>query len=1038
MAAITAAAAGDFNTPATWNDPGGGARVPTAGDTANPNGYAITINGNVTCDGFVSSENVGYFAVNTSCTITLAVSGIVSSSTLTAGFVRVATGVTLDLIGGGAGKTLITQGPSGNAIVTAGTAALTVTNTNGVAMTVTSTTGRAVLYDSTGNLTVTGSISSSGGSSRTALYITGACTAQLNSDISNSGNTGYPTVYVGDGTVTINGNLGGTQSGLWCLQVNGGTVNWTGARSLVVDNEAYIRISGGTLTLATAGEALALANSGTVFIWKTTGTLNTADAGADAAKIVNQSATSYAAILGGTADNRSIITGASIPSAADTRYGVTRGWADGGTAKTDGCGVAGGNGLIQMPNDSAPTGTEDTTSDALVKDGMKYGSTPREGTYAGGGYTWGDSVDQGKVLTTATGAGTYQPVAAADVRAGTGVGVSPAVGTLAVPIAGDVRFGEDVDATTGTCYVPAAADVRFGTDVDATTGTAYIPAAADVQFGVNVDATTGTFTSPAVGKVISDTSWGAGGVEFTGTYHPTLVAEVLDSVSFGALSAETGTYHAPEAAEVISTAVFGPASGTPGTYDVSDVAEGNIIVGASIGGVAGTYPLTATTQAADAAILEAEKAYLLATKTITFGASSVVGTLAVGNVLTAVTGGTYVVPVVGQVLAPAQGGTAYGAGSGTSGTLTFADTTYVLSTAPDYGIAGTGGAKTATLPATSVVLTEAWGGPATYGVAGTGSTPQATLTLGDNVAYGSGQYGKFGALLTPNFYAPSDIAGVTESTTFGVGNAQTGTYHEATVAEVKAGVMFGGGELLEGVYSPGGTFVEGQASIIAALVLPATDKVDAPEMYGVNLAGYEAYYLEGMGVNSTTIRTALGLASANLDTQLEAIPTQQEVRDAMKLAPTAGDPAAGSVDKHLDDIATDVAGLDGAAMRGTDGAYTGTPPTADAIGTDAASKVLVTPSQKLVTNASGQVSASNVLTGAEMFAAILTTQMTEAYAADGVAPTLAQAIFLIQQSLHEFAIAATSRTVKKLDKTTTAAVFTLDDADAPTSTTRAS
>lgn len=33
--------------------------------------------------------------------------------------------------------------------------------------------------------------------------------------------------------------------------------------------------------------------------------------------------------------------------------------------------------------------------------------------------------------------------------------------------------------------------------------------------------------------------------------------------------------------------------------------------------------------------------------------------------------------------------------------------------------------------------------------------------------------------------------------------------------------------------------------------------------------------------------------------------TAQETRDAMKLAPTAGDPAAGSVDKHLDDILED-------------------------------------------------------------------------------------------------------------------------------------
>lgn len=69
---------------------------------------------------------------------------------------------------------------------------------------------------------------------------------------------------------------------------------------------------------------------------------------------------------------------------------------------------------------------------------------------------------------------------------------------------------------------------------------------------------------------------------------------------------------------------------------------------------------------------------------------------------------------------------------------------------------------------------------------------------------------------------------------------------------------------------------------------------------------------------------------------------------------------------------------------------------------------------------------------------ILTTQMTESYAADGTAPTLAQALFLIQQSFTEFAIAGTTITVKELDGSTTAATFTMDDASTPTSRTRAS
>ena len=68
---------------------------------------------------------------------------------------------------------------------------------------------------------------------------------------------------------------------------------------------------------------------------------------------------------------------------------------------------------------------------------------------------------------------------------------------------------------------------------------------------------------------------------------------------------------------------------------------------------------------------------------------------------------------------------------------------------------------------------------------------------------------------------------------------------------------------------------------------------------------------------------------------------------------------------------------------------------------------------------------------------ILTTQMTESYAADGVAPTLAQGIFLTMQNLQDFSFTGTTQTVKKLDGTSTAATYTLDDALAPTSKTRA-
>lgn len=70
--------------------------------------------------------------------------------------------------------------------------------------------------------------------------------------------------------------------------------------------------------------------------------------------------------------------------------------------------------------------------------------------------------------------------------------------------------------------------------------------------------------------------------------------------------------------------------------------------------------------------------------------------------------------------------------------------------------------------------------------------------------------------------------------------------------------------------------------------------------------------------------------------------------------------------------------------------------------------------------------------------ALFTRQLTESYAADGVAPTVAQALMLIQQTIGDFSVSGTTLTAKKLDGTTTAAVYTLDDANNPTSRTRSS
>ncbi len=67
---------------------------------------------------------------------------------------------------------------------------------------------------------------------------------------------------------------------------------------------------------------------------------------------------------------------------------------------------------------------------------------------------------------------------------------------------------------------------------------------------------------------------------------------------------------------------------------------------------------------------------------------------------------------------------------------------------------------------------------------------------------------------------------------------------------------------------------------------------------------------------------------------------------------------------------------------------------------------------------------------------IFTAQMTEAYAADGTAPTLAEMQFMLWSALSDFSVSGTSIATRKLDGATTAMTFTLDDNTNPTSRTR--
>jgi hypothetical protein len=165
-------------------------------------------------------------------------------------------------------------------------------------------------------------------------------------------------------------------------------------------------------------------------------------------------------------------------------------------------------------------------------------------------------------------------------------------------------------------------------------------------------------------------------------------------------------------------------------------------------------------------------------------------------------------------------------------------------------------------------------------------------------------------------------------------------------------------------------------------------------------------------VNQDDWLTATGFATT---AEIANVPTVAEFNARTLLSASYFDPATDAV-ANVTLVGTTTTNTD---MRGTNSALLASGYTA--------------PDNAGITSNGNAIGALNNITVSD----VLTTQMTESYAADGTAPTLAQAIFLSMQNLQDFSFAGTTQTVKRIDGSTTAATYTLDDAAAPTSKTRA-
>ncbi len=251
-----------------------------------------------------------------------------------------------------------------------------------------------------------------------------------------------------------------------------------------------------------------------------------------------------------------------------------------------------------------------------------------------------------------------------------------------------------------------------------------------------------------------------------------------------------------------------------------------------------------------------------------------------------------------------------------------------------------------------------------------------------------------------------------------LGGSKTGLTMAAMVVDTSGGdvgseVTSGFTEIGEGFYlwnyasvpdaHRGGVkfYEDGVAGTILAF---AAINPEEAENLDADLSGIETK-VDTIDTNVDDIETDTGTTlPATLSTMDGKIDTLDTVADGIKTVTDVIDDGTSGLVK----IASDVAAI--LVDTATDGVKIG----ADAIDASALKADAVT----------------------EITTSMLTTAMTEAYAADGAAPTLAQALFAIQQFLQERAVSSTTLTVKKLDGSTTALTFTLDSATAPTSITR--
>ena len=196
------------------------------------------------------------------------------------------------------------------------------------------------------------------------------------------------------------------------------------------------------------------------------------------------------------------------------------------------------------------------------------------------------------------------------------------------------------------------------------------------------------------------------------------------------------------------------------------------------------------------------------------------------------------------------------------------------------------------------------------------------IEMGDATGNFPGTVGK-----SPTTLAAADVSGNLPAEVKAEDNIDFGALKKASLSAATPAVTVSDktGFALTSAYDPAKTAA--QASVLATVAGYIDTEIQAiidtlgHGTYGLSalntdldallarLTALRAGYIDNLSAGAVALQATLENATYGLAALLAAIEagggiTAQEVRDALKLAPTAGDPAAGSVDKHLDDLDT--------------------------------------------------------------------------------------------------------------------------------------